>query len=209
MVRGNLQDNSGVVKKDKPVARSYPKSLSIRDSGLIHLFDELDIDMRKDLINYLDRMELVSDSGVLVIPSARHYFYNAEDLKGIKTVINLKRLNHVRDIRNFLRKISDLLPNKSNLVGCFVDSKIQKSYPDKYSNLSGNPADKTEAYENGIESKVPFINRMYSFIDLRPNRYLTRRAVIHYLEESGLELLGMTELKGLTYFCAQKIKPAL
>ena len=49
---------------------------------------------------------------------------------------------------------------------------------------------------------------MYSIIDFRTNRYLTRRAVTNLLKESGLELVGMTEINGLTYFHAQKNNPA-
>ena len=55
---------------------------------------------------------------------------------------------------------------------------------------------------------IPFINRMYSFIDSRTNRYLTRRSVTNLLEECGLQVVGMTELNGLTYFYTQKKKPA-
>jgi hypothetical protein len=172
------------------------------------LFDELSDDVREDLLSYLDRMGLINEAGMLVIPSTRHYFYDAEDMKGIKTVVNLKQLNHVREIRDFLKNIANLLPHQSNFVGCFVDNKIQNGFSDKYSNLPRQISEKAEAYENGIESRIPFINRMYSFIDSRTNRYLTKRAVTHLLEESGLQLVGMTEVNGLTYFWTQKIKPA-
>jgi hypothetical protein len=45
---------------------------------------------------------------------------------------------------------------------------------------------------------------MYSFIDLKTNRYLTGRTVANLLEESGLQIVGMTERNGLTYFHARK-----
>lgn len=162
----------------------------------------------QDLMNYLDRLGLGNESGLLVIPSMHHYFYDAEDLRGVRTVVNLKQLNHVREIRNFLRRVSDLMPHRGNFVGCFVDNENQNGFSDKYSNLPKHLSEKAEAYENGIESRIPFINRMYSFIDARTNRYLTRRSVVRLLEECGLQLVGMTELNGLTYFCTQKVKPA-
>jgi hypothetical protein len=65
-----------------------------------------------------------------------------------------------------------------------------------------------EVFENGIESRIPFINRMYSIIDFRTNRYLTKRTVSRLLEECGLQVVSMTELNGLTYFCTEKIQPA-
>jgi hypothetical protein len=45
---------------------------------------------------------------------------------------------------------------------------------------------------------------MYSFIDLKTNRYLTRRTASNLLEESGLQIVGMTERNGLTYFHTRK-----
>ncbi len=194
--------------REQPAVRVSPRKLSLRDSGLIHLFNELDLEVRQSLIDYLDRMGLVKESGMLVIPSSRHYFYDAEDMKGIRTVITLRQLNYIREIRDFLRQITELLPSKSNFIGCFVDNRTQTNTPEKGGGLPGQLTDRDEAYENGIESRIPFINRMYSIIDFRTNRYLTKRAVTNLLKEYGLELVGMTEINGLTYFHARKNKPA-
>ena len=204
--KGVIGLNSDVVR-DQSIIKVSPRKLSLRDSGLMHLFDELDIEVRQSLIDYLDRLGLIRESGMLVIPSSRHYFYDAEDMRGIQTVITLRQLNHVREVRDFLRQIKELLPNNSNFIGCFVDNKAQNGFSDKYSNLPRQESEKAEAYENGIESRIPFINRMYSFIDSKTNRYLTRRAVTSLLKEVGLELVGMMELNGLTYFHTQKNKP--
>jgi len=205
MNSGAVGNNSDIVN-DEVVNGAYPKNKTLRKSDLYRLFDELSDAAREDLIEYLDRMGLINEADILVIPSTRHYFYDAEDMKGIKTIVNLRQLNHVREVRDFLRTIVDLLSVKSNFVGCFVDNKVQNGFSDKYSNLPREISEKAEAYENGIESRIPFINRMYSFIDSRTNRYLTKRAVTHLLEECGLQIIGMTELNGMTYFWTQKIK---
>lgn len=177
---------------------------STRESRLNHLFAELNAEVRHDLITYLEGMGVDAEKAILVIPSSRHYFYDVEDMKGVKTIVNLKQLNFVREIRDFLHKISELLPQDSIFVGCFIDNKSQSGFSDKYSNLPKNLSEKAEAYENGIESRIPFINRMYSFIDLKTNRYLTRKTVTNLLEECSLQLIGMTELNGLTYFHTRK-----
>jgi len=192
------------VIKDQAIFKPAQRKLSLRDSGLIHLFEELDLEVRQSLIDYLDRMGLIKEPGMLVIPSSRHYFYDAEDMKGIRTVITLRQLNHVREVRDFLKQIKSLLPDNSNYIGCFVDNKTENGFSDKYSNPSRLESEKAEAYENGIESRIPFINRMYSFIDSKTNRYLTKRTVTNMLNEVGLELVGMNELNGLTYFHTRK-----
>jgi hypothetical protein len=175
-----------------------------RIKKLNHLFSELNADVRTDLINYLEELGLVNEPAILVIPSSRHYFYDIDDMKGVKTIVNLKQLNYVREIRDFLHRVSEMLPRESNFVGCFIDNRSQNGFSDKYGNLPRNVSEKAEAYENGIESRIPFINRMYSFIDLKTNRYLTKKTVTNLLEECRLQLVEMKEINGLTYFNARK-----
>lgn len=203
----NLTYNTRIVNEARSKS-AYRNRLLNENSKVSRYLKELSDSAREDFMNYLGQMGLVNESGMLVIPSTRHFFYDSEDMKGVKTVINLKQLNHIREMREFLQTISDLIPRKSTFVGCFVDNRTQNGFSDKYSNLPGQNTVKDEAYENGIESRIPFINRMYSFIDSRTNRYLTRRSVINLLEECGLKVVGMTELNGTTYFCTQKSRPA-
>ena len=207
MAAGSLPYNPYTTEIQTSGASTSKRTL-LQNTHISKFFRDLSAMAREDFLNYLEEQGIVDASGMLVIPGTRHFFYDAEDLKRVKTVVNLKQLNHIREMKEFVRSISSLLPIKSNFVGCFVDNRTQNGFSDKYSNLPGNYSDKSEAYENGIESPIPFINRMYSFIDSRTNRYLTRRSVTNLLEECGLEVIGMTEMNGLTYFYTQKKKPA-
>ena len=206
--------DSGILTYNSNITNENRDNLTLRKRALLEnakvnkSFKDISDRDREDFISFLEQQGLVNETGMLVIPSTHHFFYDAEDLKGVKTVINLKQLNHIREMREFLQTISDLLPQKSTFVGCFVDNRAQNGFSDKYSNLPGQNSEKDEAYENGIESRIPFINRMYSFIDSRTNRYLTRRSVITLLEECGLKVVRMTELNGTTYFCTQKSRSA-
>ena len=182
----------------------FRQSTALTDASNNQLFSELSIESRGDLLGYLNQLGVADVSGLLVIPSAHHYFYNAEDLIGVKTILNLKQLNHVRDINGFLQNIFYLLPDSSRFVGSFVDNKVQNGFSDKYHNRVKSPSERSDVYENGIESRIPFINRLYSLIDFKTNTYLTRRTVSNYIQDSGLQLLSMTDLNGLTYFCSQK-----
>ena len=187
---------------------TYRKSWLSEDSRIRKLFEDLPERVREDFINYLAQQDLVGETGMLVIPSNRHFFYDAEDMRKVKTVVSLKQLNHIREMKDFLKTIADLLPQSSNFIGCFIDNKTQSGFSDEYSNFTGSEFNQAETYENGIESRIPFINRMYSFIDSRTNRYLTRRRVKNLLEECGLQVVEMTNLHGMTYFYTQKKRPA-
>ena len=206
MDSGAIAYNS--LNNDDTVKLSYRKGLLSENSRINKLFEDLPENAREDLFNYLADQGLASETDMLVIPSNRHFFYDAEDMKNIKTVVNLRQLNHIREMKEFLRTIANLLPPRSNFVGCFIDNKAQSGFSDKYNNRSSHLEERTEIYENGIESRIPFINRMYSIIDARTNRYLTRRSVSNLLKECGLQVLGMTDLNGMTYFCTQKKQSA-
>lgn len=196
--------NSSNAFADLPLGQNPVRNVPPAISRLNHLLSELTAEVRRDLLSYLEEKGLINDQSILVIPSTKHYFYDVDDLKGIKTIVNLKPLNYVREIRDFLHKIAELIPGDSTFVGCFTDNKSQNGFYDKYSNLPRNLSEKAEAYENGIESRIPFINRMYSFIDMKTNRYLTRRTVTNLLLESNLHIVSMTEINGLTYFHTRK-----
>jgi len=83
---------------------------SSRMMKLDHLFAELNADVRHDLMKYLEGLGPVNETSMLVIPSSQHFFYDTEDMKGVKTVVNLKQLNYVREIRDFLHNVSKMLP---------------------------------------------------------------------------------------------------
>jgi hypothetical protein len=193
---------------DRTVKVTYQKNWLSEDSRIRKLFEDLPERVREDFINYLAQQDLVGETGMLVIPSNRHFFYDAEDMRKVKTVVSLKQLNHIREMKDFLKTIADLLPQSSNFIGCFIDNKAHSGFSDEYSNFTGSELNQAETYENGIESRIPFINRMYSFIDSRTNRYLTRRRVKNLLEECGLQVVEMTNLHGMTYFYTQKKRPA-
>jgi hypothetical protein len=207
MEKGTVGLNPDIVN-DQAINKVGPKRLSLKDSGLMHLFNEMDLEARQYLIDYLDRVGLITESGMLVIPSTRHYFYDAEDMKGIKTVITLKPLNHIREMKDFLKQVISLLPARSDFIGCFVDNRHENGFSEKDGNNQKHDQDKAEVYENGIESRIPFVNRMYSFIDAKTNRYLTKKTVANLLKDVGLELVTMSDIKGMTYFHTRKNLPA-
>lgn len=161
-------------------------------------------DITDDFSFYLQKLYLAEDPNIIVLSSSNHYYYEAEDLKNVKTLVNLKQLNHINQVREFLDNIFSILPSKSYLTGCFSDNEDQVRFlsdsrkPDRRIDGQFDPA------ENGIASRNPFINMVYNILDIKTNRYLTKKAVTQELKISGWEVVDMTDIKGLTYFCAQK-----
>jgi hypothetical protein len=139
--------------------------------------------------NYLEKLHMENKRNMLVL-STNHYYYEAEDLKWVKILVNVKQLNDLKEIRDFLISICSVLPLKSYFIGCFFDNTGQID-PEK----------------NGISSRIPSLNMIYSLIDFKTIRYLTKTIVNSHLEEAALKLQDVTEIEELTYFCAQKVMP--
>jgi hypothetical protein len=113
--------------------------------------------VRQDLISYLDEKGLVNDPDILVIPSTRHYFYDADDMKGVKTMVNLKPLNYVREIRIFCVRFQSCCLRTATCGDALPTTNCRTVFRTSTATSRGICPEKAEAYENGIESRIPFI----------------------------------------------------
>jgi hypothetical protein len=162
----------------------------------------------ENFYNYLEWLGLARDPDLVVLSSTHHYYYDAEEIKKVKTVVNLKELNQIKGIKDFIHSIFHLLPPKSYFVGYFVDNKKRNGYALGNKSIPGESKNISEAIENGIVSRIPFLNIIYSIMDYRTNRYLSSNEVTLLLKDRGFKILDMTELFGITYFCTQRLGPA-
>ena len=157
--------------------------------------------------NYIELLGLGKDPDKVILSSMHHYFYDVEEMKNVKTVINLQELNFIKEIKNFLFSISNILPAKSNFIGCFIDNKKQNLFAFRNEFSGYHLSKNSEAIENGIISRIPFLNMLYSLMDSKTNNFFSKLRVTSLLEDYGFKVLDMTELKGLTFFCAQRLQP--
>jgi hypothetical protein len=160
----------------------------------------------ESLYNYVEWLGLEKDPNLVVLSSVHHYFYDDDDFKDVKTVINLKQLNQIKNVDVLLDSIFQIIPQKSNFVGSFFENK-KKNGTSGSTNVTLNGKNQNiNLFENDIISKIPFLNMIYSLLDSKTNRFLTRKNVTMLLEDHGFKVMDMTELNGLTYFLAQKIR---
>jgi hypothetical protein len=186
--------------KSKTVFRSFSSDVIEKNP----LAEQLSSPKYKIFLDYLEWLGLEKDPNLIVLSPSRHYYYDDEDLKEVTTVLNLKHLNHIKQVKNFLRTVNYMLPQKSFFIGSFIDRKHQ------YGFLSTQPdnhmQDNVDPVENGIISRIPILNMIYDFMDSRTNnRNMSVKSVSHLLESTGFKVLDVTEINGITCFCAQKI----
>jgi hypothetical protein len=169
------------------------------------VYEDLKAEGGENFFEFLTQLGLSDDPNIILLPSLHHYYYDVEDLKDVKTIVNLKQLNKIKQPKDFLNNIFHILPYESYFIGNFIDGKNQLGiFPN--SSTSYNKSAGIDPVENGISSRIPFLNMIYDIMDAKTNRFLTRRTVTTMLEEVGFKMLEMTEIKGLTYFSVLKAK---
>ncbi len=133
--------------------------------------------------NYISMLNLDKDPNLLVLPSTNHYYYNIEELKGITTLINLKKLNLIRHLSSFLHDLCNILSPETRFVGCFADRKTMRS--------------------NGILSRA--YKKLIDFLDDKTDKEIDKRDVSRLFESLGFKIIDVTEIDGLTYFTSRKL----
>lgn len=179
------------------------KSVTFQESNTS--LETLALEGWDNLLNYIDWLGLNKDPNIVVLSSVHHYYYDIEDMKSVKTVINLKDLNQIKQIEAFLHSIFNILQQRSDFIGFYVDTERTNYYEAENYSLLNNKEGKSGAIENGLVSRIPFINRLNSMLDSRTNNHLSKMNVSRLLEKSGFKIMDMTELNGLTYFHSRKV----
>jgi hypothetical protein len=131
---------------------------------------------------YLKRLGFSREDNLLALSSVHHYYYDENELKSVSTLVNLKKLNHIKNPDRFFQTLFQMLPADANFIGCFSNDKTQQ--------LNGLPAYKPSR----------LLNRFINFIDSRTDHILDKNAVMELLEKNGHKIVDMTEIDGLTYF---------
>lgn len=189
------------------VSENYAEG-SVRSDDIVfsnEAIEKLRAEGGEGFYNYVDSLGFSNDSNLIVLSSRHHYYYDSDEINKAKTVVNLKELNRIKEIKSLLHSHLHFLPKKCNFVGCFVNNKNNERYGLKE---SASPKEKllnSDDIELGILSRFPFLNMLYSFMDLKTNNYLSEESVASMLGIHGFKVIDMKEVNGLTFFHSQKV----
>lgn len=143
--------------------------------------DKLVSEVDDNFLNYLNWHGLADEENLIVLSSKLHYYYDYDELKEVKTLINLKKLNLIKHLDNFLQSLYNGLSPKTNFIGCFYDRKNQKRFT--------------------VTSRL--YKRFINFLDSKIDVEIDSRDFSRLLESHGFKIIDMTEINGLTYFRSQ------
>jgi hypothetical protein len=164
------------------------KIVTMDDNKSNPLFDSLVSEGGENFFHYINWLGLSKDPNLMILSSIHHYYYDFNDLKGVRTLINLKELNQINHADTFLNNVFRVLPPKASFIGCFKDNKIH----------SGIAVPLYQSFK--------FLNNLINIIDSKTDRFMSRRDVIKLLESHNFRIVDMTEINKITYFCAESSK---
>ena len=199
----NLTDS--IITNRTDVTLSHPVS-STELVVASEAVDKLISEGGEGFYNYVNRIGLANDSNLIVLSSQHKYYYDSEEIDKVRTVINLKELNLIKQISSLLHSHLRFLPLRCNFVGCFVNNEKTDRYALRKSSCYNEKIKNNDKVELGIISRFPFINMLYSIMDSRTNKYMSEGLVTSMLSVHGFKVIDMTELNGLTYFHSQKVR---
>jgi hypothetical protein len=140
-----------------------------------------------DFFKYLNWTGLIKETNIMVLSSLHHYYYDHNDLVGIKTLVNLKNLNNVKHLESFLHTLYRILPAGAYFVGCFKSNDNNRKAVSNY-------------------QSVKFFNGLINIFDPVTERSLSKKAVTLLLEEHGFKVIDITDISGISYFWSQNLR---
>jgi hypothetical protein len=157
------------------------ESISVPHKTNTNPVDELIKDSDAGLFDYLQWHGLANEPNLLVLPSCSHYFYEPDDLKGVRTLINQKKLNLIKELNDFLNNVYNILSPKTNFIGYFSARKTEK----------------------GISLSSRMYKKFVNFLNSKFEIEIDKDDFLRLLESHGFKVMDMTEINGLTYFLTQ------
>ncbi len=141
-----------------------------------------------NFFRYLKKRGMSGETDLIVLSSKSHYFYDENDLKRVRVLVNLRKLNMIKHLDMFLNTLVRILPLDTSFVGYFSDNNTP--------------------VKNGLGSRLSKLyGRLINLLDGKTDRIMNTNDVRGLLERNGFEVVNMTTISGQTYFhshCVQR-----
>ncbi len=138
----------------------------------------------QNFYNYIKKIGISDDSDLIILSSRNHYYYGESDLKNVRTIINLKKLNLIKHLDKFLKSLIHILPPETSFLGCFSDND--------------NRTTDRNGHKLSMISK--YVERVNNFLDLKTDRDMNQKKVTDLLLSHGFKIFDMSKIDGVTYF---------
>jgi len=139
---------------------------------------------------YLWETGISSDAGLVILSSHEGANWGCSWFRSARTLINLRRLDLIRHLEMFVSSLVNLLPQGASFVGCFEQHR------------DGCGREACHGSNTGLLKRI-------TGNGAGPRQHLSSDRVFALFENSGLVIINMKEISGLTYFHGIKMTDRL
>lgn len=140
-----------------------------------------------NFFRFLNSLGLSGEQNLVVLSAKDNYSCDENELKNVRIIINLKKLNLIKHLDLFLNSLVRILPPNTSFIGYFSDEKALKG-------SIINPA-----------NVLRLFYRIFNLSGSQTNHIMNRNEVLNLLEKNGFKTLNMKDMNGLTYFVSQNV----
>src|SRR5665647_1010929 len=173
--------NAGIAREETYRTKVNDDKRSLRVTGFGDSATTLITEGGINFFRYLKKRGMSHETDLIVLSSKSHYFYDENDLKRVRVLVNLRKLNVIKHLDMFLNTLVRILPLDTSFVGYFSDNNapVKNGLGRRFSKLYG---------------------RIINLMDGKTDRVMNTNDVRGFLERNGFEVVNMTTISGQTYF---------
>lgn len=187
-MENSVETNNTQVKENTTAVHADREKSTHGISGFFPAIVNMIAEDGNNFFRYIKHLGLSRENNLVVLSSRHHYFYDENEMKRVKTLVNLRKLNLIKYLDEFLYSLVQILPPDTKFIGCFSDNGLSVGYK--------------PSFIHPIKSLRMKIN----LLEIMGSRSLNRKKVTELLESFGFRIVDMTEMDGITYFCAQNLR---
>ena len=178
------------------LGKTYAENInSGKNKGLVK---KLIKDIGEDAFGYFKSIPFIFDLKVLYFSPKRHYFYHPSEFSNLDAIINLRKINVIKDREDFINNIFQLLPVGGYFIGSYKDYRYDLL--NKRSILGSRYAFRFFYRLNNKMLAVPGVRNLFYSINSDYSESLTMKDIRRFFQKNGFSIVNVQRIDELTYF---------
>lgn len=188
------------------IIESFPLQGKIVDPPIIGRIEEaLTNQVNEEVVKFISEQVDVTGNKILFLSSG--YSEKKIDLDNLRTIVDLKKLNHRKDINSYFRSMNEKLPDAGIFIGCaesYTERKKRVQFAS--SKLLNAVLWATDFIVNRVFPKMPITKNIYHFFSRGKYHVMSKAEILGRLSYAGFEIIDHKTIDNLLYYSSIKTK---
>jgi len=187
---------------------SFEKNVFVvNDSNKESIVEE---EIGKEPFSFITEHANVYHPQTFITSSTNHFNIRSASSESYQTIINLSRINDVKQVNSFMSAVNEKLYDGGVFIGCAETEKLRRK---RFLNKFVFPLNHIYCFFDftfkRVFPKLPITRKIYFFVTGGRNRAMSKVEIFGRLYRSGFEIDYEKEINSLHYFVVRKIKKPL